>query len=117
MGEELSSTNINDLINDDTDVNDDVVDKILNGKMNKFYSEVTLLNQTYILDQDKTVRNIIEENSNSNFHDVNLYFAIKFKNLEFSIELICEFASISKLGLVILKSILSIPELKNICFK
>ena len=30
MGEELSSTNINDLINDDTDVNDDVVDKILN---------------------------------------------------------------------------------------
>ena len=44
-----------------------IVDKILNGKMNKFYSEVTLLNQTYILDQDKTVRNIIEENSNSNF--------------------------------------------------
>ena len=44
-----------------------IADKILDGKMKKFYSEVTLLNQTYILDQDKTVKNIIEENSKSNF--------------------------------------------------
>ena len=35
--------------------------------MKKFYSEVTLLNQTYILDQDKTVNQIIKENSKSNF--------------------------------------------------
>ena len=27
--------------------------------MKKFYSEVTLLNQSYILDQDKTVRDMI----------------------------------------------------------
>ena len=38
-----------------------IVDKILEGKMNKFYSEVTLLNQTYILDQDKTVKKIIDD--------------------------------------------------------
>ena len=44
-----------------------IADKILEGKMKKFYSEVTLLNQTYILDQDKTVKKIIEENSKSNF--------------------------------------------------
>ena len=44
-----------------------IADKILEGKMKKFYSEVTLLNQTYILDQDKTVKNIIEENSKLNF--------------------------------------------------
>ena len=44
-----------------------IADKILEGKMKKFYSEVTLLNQTYILDQDKTVKNIIEDNSKSNF--------------------------------------------------
>jgi len=44
-----------------------IADKILEGKMKKFFSEVTLLNQTYILDQDKTVKNIIEENSKSNF--------------------------------------------------
>ena len=35
--------------------------------MKKFYSEVTLLNQFYILDQDKTIREIINENSKSEF--------------------------------------------------
>ena len=40
-----------------------IVDKILEGKMKKFFSEVTLLNQSYILDQDKTVRTIIADNS------------------------------------------------------
>ena len=44
-----------------------IADKILEGKMKKFYSEVTLLNQVYILDQDKTVKQIIEEHSESNF--------------------------------------------------
>ena len=38
-----------------------IVDKILDGKMKKFYSEVTLLNQTYILDQEKTVKTFISE--------------------------------------------------------
>ncbi len=40
-----------------------IVDKILYGKMKKFYSEVTLLNQTYILDQDKTVKLVLDEYS------------------------------------------------------
>ena len=44
-----------------------IVDKILEGKMKKFYSEVTLLNQSYILDQDKTVRDIINEYSKYEF--------------------------------------------------
>ena len=39
----------------------DIVDKILQGKMKKFYSEVTLLNQTYILDQDQSVRSVIDQ--------------------------------------------------------
>ena len=30
-----------------------IIEKILSGKMNKFYSEMTLLNQSYILDTDK----------------------------------------------------------------
>ncbi len=45
-----------------------IVDKILQGKMKKFYSEVTLLNQSYILDQDKTVRNIVDDNSKVDFN-------------------------------------------------
>ena len=32
-----------------------VVDKILEGKMKKFYSEVTLLNHSFVLDPDKSV--------------------------------------------------------------
>tara|TARA_E500000178_G_C16937235_1_gene714591 strand:+ start:142 stop:996 length:855 start_codon:yes stop_codon:yes gene_type:complete len=43
-----------------------IVDKILDGKMKKFYSEVTLLNQSYILDQDKNIRSIINEFSKLN---------------------------------------------------
>jgi len=39
----------------------DIVDKILQGKMKKFYSEVTLLNQIYILDQDQSVRSVIDQ--------------------------------------------------------
>ncbi len=45
-----------------------IIDKILEGKMKKFFSEVTLLNQSYILDQDKTVKQILEEYSKSKFN-------------------------------------------------
>ena len=43
-----------------------IVDKILEGKMNKYYSEVTLLNQSFILDPDKNVKSIIEEQGKDN---------------------------------------------------
>ena len=38
-----------------------VVEKILLGKMNKFYSEVTLLNQNFVIDTDKTVKEAITD--------------------------------------------------------
>ncbi len=44
-----------------------IVEKILEGKMKKYFSEVTLLNQSYILDQDKTVRDIINQHSKYEF--------------------------------------------------
>ena len=44
-----------------------IIDKILEWKMKKFYSEVTLLNQFYILDQDKLVKTVIEEHSKYEF--------------------------------------------------
>ncbi len=40
---------------------ENIVEKILEGKMKKFYSEVTLLNQTYILDQEKTIKSLLSE--------------------------------------------------------
>ena len=42
---------------------ENIVEKILEGKMKKFYSEVTLLNQTYILDQEKTIKSLLSEYS------------------------------------------------------
>ena len=40
---------------------DNIAEKILEGKMKKFYSEITLLNQTFILDQDKTVNEVLTD--------------------------------------------------------
>lgn len=39
----------------------EVVEKILEGKLAKWYSEVCLLNQAYIKDEDKTVGDIVKE--------------------------------------------------------
>ena len=38
-----------------------IVEKILEGKMKKYFSEVTLLNQSYILDQDKTIKTVVKQ--------------------------------------------------------
>ena len=43
-----------------------VMEKILEGKMNKFYSEVTLLNQNYVIDPDKTIKEAINDFNSSN---------------------------------------------------
>ncbi len=43
-----------------------VMDKILEGKMKKFYSEVTLLNQSFVLDPDKTIKEAIKDFNSSN---------------------------------------------------
>ncbi len=44
-----------------------IVDKILAGKMKKYFSEVTLFNQSYILDQDKTIGDILNDYSQFDF--------------------------------------------------
>ena len=43
-----------------------VMKKILEGKMKKFYSEVTLLNQNFVIDPDKTVKKAISDFNSSN---------------------------------------------------
>lgn len=43
-----------------------VLEKILEGKMKKFYSEVTLLNQKFVIDTDKTVKDAISDFNSSN---------------------------------------------------
>jgi len=43
-----------------------VMDKILEGKMKKFFSEVTLLNQSFVIDPDKNVKDAINDFNSSN---------------------------------------------------
>jgi len=43
-----------------------VMEKILDGKMKKFYSEVTLLNQNFVIDTDKTVKEAVSDFNSSN---------------------------------------------------
>lgn len=38
-----------------------MIEKIAQGKLNKFYSESTLLNQTFIKDEKKTIRQLLKE--------------------------------------------------------
>ena len=47
---------------------ENIINKILEGKMKKFYSEVTLFNQNYILDNGKTVKNILDKFSSNNLN-------------------------------------------------
>lgn len=53
-----------------------VVDKILEGKMKKFYSETTLLNQSFVIDPDKTVKEAIKDFNSSYSFDLKNYFLI-----------------------------------------
>tara|TARA_Y100001970_G_scaffold288510_1_gene416004 strand:+ start:1554 stop:2408 length:855 start_codon:yes stop_codon:yes gene_type:complete len=50
-----------------------VVDKILEGKMKKFFSEVTLLNQNFVMDQDKTIKIAINEFNSINKFELKDY--------------------------------------------
>jgi elongation factor Ts len=53
-----------------------VIEKILDGKMKKFYSEVTLLNQNFVIDTDKTIKEAINDFNSSNSFILNNYVMI-----------------------------------------
>jgi len=53
-----------------------IVEKILEGKMQKYYSESVLLDQPYILDLDKSVKQIINEFSKKNYFEIIDYKAV-----------------------------------------
>ena len=56
---------------------ENIIDKILEGKMKKFYSESTLLNQNYILDPDKSIEQVINEFSKKNKFEILSYNLIE----------------------------------------
>jgi len=44
---------------------EDVIENMVKGKLKKFISEVTLLNQKFVVDPDITIKEILEKNNNS----------------------------------------------------
>ena len=53
-----------------------VMEKILKGKMKKYYSEVTLLNQNFVIDPDKTIKEAINDFNSLNKFDLKSYALI-----------------------------------------
>ena len=49
---------------------DSIVEKILEGKMKKFYSESVLMNQIYVLDNEKTINDVITFFSKNNKFEI-----------------------------------------------
>ena len=49
---------------------ENIIEKILEGKMKKYFSEITLLNQPYIFDTDKDVRKVILDFSSNNIFNI-----------------------------------------------
>ena len=49
---------------------ENIIEKILEGKMKKYFSEVTLLNQPYIFDTDKDVREVLLDFSSNNLFKI-----------------------------------------------
>ena len=52
---------------------ENVIDKILEGKMKKFYSEVTLLNQSFVLDPEKSVKEVITSNHKDKKFEIDMF--------------------------------------------
>ena len=43
----------------------EIVEKILDGKLNKFYSEICLMEQVFIKDEEKTIQQLLNDNITS----------------------------------------------------
>ncbi len=56
-----------------------VIDKIVDGRMEKFYSEVVLLEQPFVKDNDKTVKDIIKEKAAAMGDDIQVRRFIRFR--------------------------------------
>lgn len=58
---------------------DNVVEKIVDGKMKKFYSQVCLLDQPFVKDQDKTVATLVKEAVAKFGENINISRFVRFK--------------------------------------
>ena len=59
---------------------ENIIEKILDGKMKKFYSESTLLNQNFIIDPDLTIDKVINEFSKKNSFEIINYNLVSLES-------------------------------------
>lgn len=58
---------------------DDIVEKMLSGKMNKFFEEVVLLNQKYVIDPSVTITKLLEETGNAKSSKISINSFIRYE--------------------------------------
>ena len=62
---------------DDERKKQEMIEKIASGKLNKFISDNTLINQVWIMDPKKKVSDILKENSTNNKMEIKEFVRIK----------------------------------------
>ena len=58
---------------------DDIVERMLSGKMNKFFEEVVLLNQKYVIDPSVTITKLLEDTGNANSSKISINSFIRYE--------------------------------------
>ena len=85
----LTSELDKDLINSETEIikqqlkdtgkPDDIIEKMLNGKLNKFFEEVVLMNQKFVIDPSMTVKDYLISESTKLGHEISVKKYIKYE--------------------------------------
>ena len=73
-----------------------MIDKIVDGSLRKFFAEVTLLNQKFVKDDKKTIKDIINTGTINNFFIYNLGEGIEKKDENFAEEVQSQIDSMKK---------------------
>jgi elongation factor Ts len=58
---------------------DEIVEKMLDGKMKKFFEEVILLNQKYVIDPSMTISELLEETNKTNGSNISISSFIRYE--------------------------------------
>jgi elongation factor Ts len=58
---------------------DEIVEKMLDGKMKKFFEEVVLLNQKYVIDPSMTISKLLEETGSKNGSKISINSFIRYE--------------------------------------
>ena len=58
---------------------DEIIEKMLDGKMKKFFEEVVLLNQKYVIDPSMTISGLLEEASNTSGSKISINSFIRYE--------------------------------------